>query len=69
MLALGSVTYAIKVRKLLMKYKVNSMLVKVDGKNENGCAYGIKFDKSNFLEVIRILKENKIEYYGYNEKI
>ena len=67
-LTLGSVTYAIKVRKLLMKYKVNSTLIKVEGTNEKGCAYGIKFNKSDFLSIIRILKENEIEYYGYNEK-
>ena len=68
-LTLGTVSYAIKVKKLLSKYKVASILVKVDGTNEKGCAYGIKFSKTDFLEVIRILKESGIEYYGYNEKL
>lgn len=62
-LTVGSVTHAIKVRKLLLRHNITSVLVKIDvGKSANGCEYGIKLNLERFYDAIRILKNNEIHY-------
>ena len=63
----GSVTYAIKLRKLLTRGGIRSKLVKLDdSKNNNGCVYGVEINKADFLGSVVIMNENQIEYSVYN---
>ena len=58
-----SVTYAIKVKKLLSKYGIKSVLVKTDGNDMMiGCTHGIEVCGRDYLDTIRILRENLINY-------
>ena len=67
-LTVGSVTYAIKVRKLLERAGVKSKLVKVDSsKSKSGCTYGIQLQREHFYDAVNILKNNGIDYSVYNE--
>ena len=64
---LDSVTYAIKLRKLLSKAKIKSRLIKVsDGAKLGGCAHGVEFDEEYFYDAVVIMKENGINYSLYN---
>ena len=65
-LTVGSITYAIKARKLLSRNKISSSLIKIDRqKAAKGCEYGIKFAPKDFYEVVMILKGANIEYSVY----
>ncbi len=67
-ITVGSVTYAIKVKKLLERSGIRSTLVKVDGKkNKKGCTHGIKFQLLYLYDVIAILKSREIDYSVYSE--
>jgi len=64
----GSVTYAIKVKKLLERSGVKSKLIKVDSsKSKSGCTYGIQLESVRFYDAISILKKSGISYSVYNE--
>jgi len=59
----GTVTYAIKLRKLLSRAGIRSRLVKVEGAAGGaGCTHGVEIDRSDFLNTIVIMKENGIPY-------
>ncbi len=63
----GSVTYAMKVKKLLERSGIKSTLVKVDGiKSGKGCTHGIKFQSSMFYDVISVLRNREINYSVYS---
>lgn len=65
---LGSVTYAIKVRKLLAKELIKCDLIKMkDPKENGGCSYGISFRSDKLLDVIALLKQNGISYSLVND--
>ena len=67
-ITVGSVTYAIKVKKLLDRSGIKSTLIKVDAsKSEKGCNYGIRFHESLFYDAIAILKNRGIYYSVYSE--
>jgi hypothetical protein len=68
-LTVGSVTYAIKVRKLLEHAGVKCKVVKINSENtQNGCSYGIKIDERMFYQAVAILRANSIDYAVYNSK-
>ena len=68
-ITVGSVTYAIKVRRLLERNGINSMLVKVDSsKSERGCTYGINVNSEKFYDAVALLKNNGIEYSVFTAK-
>ena len=63
----GTVTYAIKLRKLLLREGIRSKLVKVDAReNKSGCIHGVEVENKDFYHVISILKSNGISYSVYN---
>ena len=64
---IGSVTYAIKLRKLFMRAGIESKLVKVAGEKSGGCTHGVEIDESDFYRAVVIMRENGIEYSVYNE--
>ena len=55
----GSITYASKLKKILLRAGIDSRQIKG---NNNGCVYGIEIDYEFFYTVIAILRENNIEY-------
>ncbi len=62
----GSVTYAVKARKILSRAGISSRLVKVDGgKSRHGCTYGIEFAEEDLLAAVMELKRNGIAYEKY----
>ena len=66
-ITVGSVTYAIKVRKLLEHRGIKSKLIKIDSsKSKSGCAYGIQLQSSFFYDAVSILKSNGVNYSVYN---
>lgn len=66
-LILGSVTYAVKARRLLARSGINARLIKLSGKETaDGCSHGIELASSRFFEAVVILKENGIAYSLYN---
>jgi len=66
-LTVGSVTYAIKARKLLGAIGISAELIKVDASlSAAGCNFGIKIPYNRFLDAVNELKEKGISYSVYN---
>jgi len=60
-IAVGTVTMAIKSRKLLSRAGIRSRAVKIDGNTTTGgCAHALEIDKNNLYDAVRILRENDI---------
>ena len=66
-LKLQTLTYAIKARKLLDRNKIKSKVVKLTGREREGCGYGLEIYDKDFLTVASILR-GEIEYEIYNGK-
>lgn len=65
-ITVGSLTYAMKARKILRAKGINTRLVKLDSAlTEHGCAYGIEFRSYESYSVYSVLKENNINYSIY----
>ena len=63
----GSVTYAIKLRRLLSRSGIRSKLVKLENSNnQNGCTHGVELHYSDFYHAVTIMKANSIDYTVYN---
>ena len=59
----GSVTQAIKLRKLLLKVGIGSRTIKVDNtENGKGCSHGVEILSDDFLKAVVIMRENNINY-------
>ena len=64
----GSVTYAIKAKKLLAREGLTSKLVKADAsKAADGCMYGIEFPTKYFYTAANILRSAGIFYRSYEK--
>ena len=61
-LAVESVTYAIKARKLLRQADIPSKLIKPNSQG-NGCGYAIEIYRQDFLGAAAVLRKNLINYY------
>lgn len=67
-IAVGSVTYAVKVKKMLGRIGVAAELVKVDTSKTGGsCTHGIKIHSSYLYDAIGVLKKAGIDYHVYND--
>ena len=67
-ITVGSVTYAIKVKKMLLGIGIKPKLIKVDSsKSKNGCEYGVQIPSSLFLDAVAALKKHQIYYSVYSE--
>ncbi len=65
-ITMGSVTYAVKAKKILMGNNIPVRLIKVDALlSERGCTHGVEIRYNDFLDVVAILKEHSIPYYVY----
>jgi hypothetical protein len=66
-LTVGTVTQAIKAKKLLTSIGISAELIKVDASlSEMGCNFGIKIPYNRFYDSVGELKERKIHYAVYN---
>ena len=61
-ITLSSVTYAIKMQKLLNREGIKSELVKVSDEKNKGCTHGIKIDQNNLFSAVNLLRQRGIEY-------
>ena len=62
-IALKSMTYALKAQKILNEYYFNSEIVKLEPQMTiKGCAYGIKFNCDGLADVQKILRKKSIKY-------
>ena len=67
-LAVGSVTYAIKLRKMLKRSGIESEITKLQiSDNSSGCTYGVEISGGDLLSAVVIMKENSIEYSIHNK--
>ena len=67
-LAIGTVTNAIRAKKLLGKDNIRSKLVKLDStKTLNGCSYGLEIFDADMYSAFSILRNEGIVYSIYNE--
>ncbi len=58
-----SMTYALKAKRALASYYINSEIIKLDSSiTKNGCAYGVKFDCINLYSAENALKSQNIKY-------
>ena len=68
-LTVGSMTHAIKAKKILNRGKISVSVIKLDSeRRNNGCGYGIVFSSDDEYSAIRLLKENKIPYLVYEKE-
>ncbi len=62
-LTVGSITYAMKARKMLLRDGIASKLIKVNGNNiGTGCNHALEIDSQDFFSATVILKENHIAF-------
>ena len=63
LLSLGTVTYALKARKLLGQMGIKAKLVKINTKSaDGGCNHGIEIQDIQFYDAISILRSEGISY-------
>ena len=53
---IGSISYAIKAKRLLAREGITSNLVK-ESDNTSGCSYGISFDGRDSFRISAVLKD------------
>lgn len=65
----GSVTYAIKLRRLLSRAGIRSKLVKVENQDtKSGCTHAVRISPNDFYNAVVIMKEYGISYSVYQHK-
>ena len=65
----GSVTYAIKLRRMLSRSGVEARQVKVDNFSGGvGCSHGVEIDERELYSVIFILRDLGVEYTLINSR-
>lgn len=65
----GAVTYALKLKKLLLREGIRSKLVKVDVTAEGlGCSHGLKLNMQDLYSAVLIMKTNGFNYSVYRPK-
>jgi len=68
-LSVGTITIAIKARKLLSRSEIKAKLIKINPRNaELGCIYGLQITASDFYSAVVELKNNGIDYSLYKEE-
>lgn len=68
-ITVGTVTYAIKLRKLLSRDGIYARLMKVENvEGALGCIHGVEINERDFLRAVVIMKNNNIEYSIYKTK-
>lgn len=64
----GSVTYAIKLKKMLSRVGIQSKLIKIeDEKGIIGCMHGVSIGEEDYLSAVKIMRENGVRYSIYKK--
>ncbi len=67
-ITLGSITYAMKARRLLSRIGIKCEVIKFDKvSGEFDCTYGIKIPTKDFYNAVIILRNNSIKYSVYSK--
>ena len=66
-LAVDSVTFAMKAKRLLMREGIRAEAVKITA-NSDTCAHGIRISDGDILDAARVLREGRINYTVLNGK-
>ena len=65
-ITVGSVTNAVKAKKILHRIKIQSRLVKLDSmKTQNGCTHGLEIHSSVFYTAVKELIKEGVTYSVY----
>lgn len=65
---LPSVTYAVKIKRVLEKMGISAKTVKISSvSGVKSCEYGIRIPSKYYLDAIDTLIKNKVSYSIYNE--
>ena len=65
-ITVGTVTFAVKCKRMLQRSGIKVKLVKVDPDiTVGGCSYGLEILENDFFTVVRELKSNGINYRIY----
>ena len=68
-ITVGTVTTAMKVKRLLQRNKIQSRLIKVEPLKEmDGCTHGIEFESKYFYFVVNELIKEDIKYSLYSQR-
>ena len=59
---IGGVTLAAKAKKILSQVGIDVRLIKNNSEIGGGCIYGIEFDYIDKFRVMKILKDNNINF-------
>jgi hypothetical protein len=67
-LSIGSATYAIKAKKLLLRESIPSKLIKTNGESiSSGCNHALEIDSNHFYAAVAVLRKNGITYSVWSE--
>ena len=61
-ITVGSVTYAMKARRLLLHAGIRAKTVRILPEGKRGCNHALIIPSSRFFDAVVILKENAIPY-------
>ena len=62
-LAVETVTYAMKARKLLLRCGIQSKLIKTDSQDSGtGCRHGLEISNKDYFEAVKILGDGGIRF-------
>ena len=61
-ITVDSITYAIKLKKLLNRKGIESELTKVSRKENQGCTHGVIIERNDLFSAISIMREKGIDY-------
>ena len=64
----GSVTYAIKLKRLFSREGIPARLVKIDTK-DIGCTHGLEIYDDDFFNAVVIMKNNNVNYSIVDERL
>lgn len=65
-ITVGSVTYAIKLRRLLSANGIQSRQVKISVRDK-GCVNGVEINEGDIYTAVMLLRENNIDYTVQND--
>ena len=66
-LAVNSVTYAVKAKRLLRQIGIYANLIKTDEiRAKNGCQYALEINSDDFLAAVAALRAHSINYTVLN---
>ena len=65
-ISLGSVTYAMKAKRILLNIKIHSKLIKLDsGTQSLGCIYALVISSDDYKNAVMELKKEGIAFSVY----